>query len=50
MFEPFYTTKVKGTGLGLPISQRIVQAHFGKISASSKEGAEIEIQLPRGIA
>lgn len=47
-FEPFFTTKTKGTGLGLAITRRIVQAHQGKISASSPGGACIELMLPRG--
>ena len=47
-FEPFFTTKTKGTGLGLAITKRIVQAHQGKISASSPGGACFEITLPRG--
>lgn len=46
-FEPFFTTKTKGTGLGLAITKRIVQAHQGRISASSPGGACIEITLPR---
>lgn len=48
-FEPFYTTKAKGTGLGMPIAQRIVEAHGGyiEIVASSAPGAEIRIHLPQ---
>ncbi|WP_020531754.1 sensor histidine kinase [Flexithrix dorotheae] len=40
IFEPFYTTKDvgEGTGLGLSISHSIIEKHFGKIVAESKEG------------
>jgi len=40
IFEPFYTTKKKGSGLGLMIVQRIVRAHDGRI--------ELESQVDRG--
>jgi signal transduction histidine kinase len=48
IFEPFFTTKTKGTGLGMAIAQRIVHSHGGAIAASSPQGAQIEIRLPRG--
>jgi signal transduction histidine kinase len=40
IFEPFYTTKArgKGTGLGLPIAARIVDAHRGTISVAPRAG------------
>lgn len=38
IFEPFVTTKAKGTGLGLPMAQRIVQAHRGAIAALDRAG------------
>src|SRR5262249_42537041 len=31
VFDPFYTTKSRGTGLGMPIAKRIVEAHGGQI-------------------
>ncbi len=39
IFERYYTTKPTGTGLGLPIVQRIVRAHDGEVRAESHPGA-----------
>jgi signal transduction histidine kinase len=49
LFEPFRTTKKKGTGLGLMISRRIVAAHGGEIAVSSEEGrgTTFTVKLPR---
>lgn len=49
LFEPYRTTKEKGTGLGLMISKRIVTEHGGAIAAESKpgEGTTFTITLPR---
>lgn len=49
IFEPFYTTKTKGTGLGMAIAKRIVEAHGGRIMVGGgpSPGAEIVIFLPR---
>ncbi len=46
-FEPYVTTKPKGTGLGLPIVKKIIEEHGGKITLSNREtgGAEIRIVL-----
>ncbi|MEM7560448.1 MAG: ATP-binding protein [Planctomycetota bacterium] len=38
MFEPFYTTKNGGSGLGLPTARKIIQAHGGRISVQSEVG------------
>ncbi len=48
IFEPFYTTKQKGTGLGLMIVQRIVRDHGGRIELESHvgQGATFRILLP----
>jgi signal transduction histidine kinase len=48
IFEPFFTTKNHGTGLGLPITQRIIQEHLGQISLKSEvgKGSTFEILLP----
>lgn len=48
IFEPFYTTKKKGTGLGLMIVQRIVRAHGGRIDLESQvnRGTTFRIWLP----
>jgi PAS domain S-box-containing protein len=48
IFEPFYTTKEKGSGLGLMIVQRIVRAHNGRISLESNvgKGTTFRVWLP----
>ncbi|MGG4266057.1 PAS domain S-box protein [Peribacillus simplex] len=46
--EPFYSSKEKGTGLGLTVSCRIIEAHRGKVRFNSKpnNGTEVQIILP----
>lgn len=49
VFLPFYTTKQKGTGLGMAIAKRIIESHGGEIEVveSSGKGGEVLIRLPR---
>jgi len=48
VFEPYVTTKAKGTGLGLPIVKKIIDEHHGNIEIGNAPagGARIEIRLP----
>ena len=50
IFDLFFTTKPRGTGLGLPICRRIVEDHGGRISVESRpgEGTAFIVQLPLG--
>ena len=48
IFEPFYTTKEQGLGLGMPYAKKIIEQHGGTISLNSRpgEGTTISIVLP----
>ncbi len=50
IFEPLYSTKPRGAGLGLAIVRRIVEAHGGVITAQSEpgKGARFTLRLPAG--
>jgi PAS domain S-box-containing protein len=48
IFAPFFTTKARGTGLGLPTAKRLVEAQFGSISIECPPtgGTTVIVQLP----
>jgi signal transduction histidine kinase len=50
IFDPYFTTKPDGTGLGLPIALRIIQGHGGTLDVSSVpgQGTTVEVRLPPG--
>jgi signal transduction histidine kinase len=51
LFIPFFTTKAQGTGLGLPICERIIREHGGEIEIESLAGVgtRFTLRLPLGL-
>jgi signal transduction histidine kinase len=45
IFNPFYTTKQNGTGLGMGIAKKVMDAHHGRIEVASKVGSGTEFSL-----
>lgn len=50
VFEPFFTTRVDGSGLGLAVTQRIIEAHGGSVYIENmgNSGVAVSIRLPQG--
>jgi signal transduction histidine kinase len=48
IFDRYYTTKESGTGLGLPVVERIISAHSGTLSVNSEpsQGTEFTLYFP----
>jgi signal transduction histidine kinase len=48
MFEPFYSTKAGGSGLGLPTARKIIEAHGGRIRVQSEldRGTKFVLEFP----
>ena len=49
LYEPFFTTKARGTGLGLATVYKIIEAHQGEIKVQSTvgEGTRFEVHLQK---
>lgn len=52
IWDPFFTTKDKGSGLGLPIVKKIIEGHGGTVTINNgpEKGAQVIVTLPLGTA
>ncbi|MBU0491504.1 MAG: HAMP domain-containing histidine kinase, partial [Chloroflexi bacterium] len=54
LFEPLFTTKAKGMGLGLAVTKTLVEGHGGTISVASPgvpgQGSTFTVRLPLGVS
>ena len=52
IFTPFFTTKTRGSGLGLPTAKRFIEAHNGQIAIDcpAAGGTTVVVRLPMGTA
>jgi len=54
IFEPFFSTKQNGLGLGLPMTMRVMEEHGGRVEFNSAEGKGSEVKLilplPKGVS
>jgi signal transduction histidine kinase len=52
MFEPFYTTKSEGLGMGLPICHTIIEAHGGRLwpTRNPDGGLTVQFTVPRAVS
>ena len=50
VFDPFFSTKTRGTGLGLAVSKQIIDEHHGRIRLLNRRGGgtRVVIELPIG--